>query len=245
MQINIDMDPIDGVDFLSKPDDRFVTPDSLAWDLIMGDDMEDYSAIMQKFVPSDSASNIADLYEQMADEFQILITIYMEMVFTVLKSNYMGGLLDEDGDVRDGIDLEEELSKYRPDFMLYDVSDMTNIFRSKFLKIRYFLSVQDITDRCTVDPSDFGMSSEYYCKTLLMDDGRSTTKSYFERASHIPDDKRYTFLIRADSKHKQKKLSDFYTVMYLPPYKNGKNRKIKLSFEKFNVNSNPNPHYAD
>lgn len=217
---------------------NIMTPETLAWNLVMSSDtdLEDFTGVMHKFVSDDSGNFTANMYEQMSDEFQILVTIYFEMIFMILKSNYLGSLLDENGDIEETVDIEEKLENYKPDFKQYDLDAMTNIFREKFVKIRYFLSVLDITDQCTSDPTDFGIHSEYYCKTLLLDDERGATKKYFNQADHIPDTKRYTFLIRQDSKRKQKKLKDFYTVVYVPPYKNtGKPRKIRISFEKINV----------
>ena len=165
------------------------------------------------------------------------------MVFTILKSNHMGNLLDPDGELRKGIDLENELKLYKPDFRKYTVDDMTDLFRDKFKKIRYFLSVRDITDLCNSnDENDFGSDNKYYCKILLLDDGRTYARRYFANANHIPDDKRYTFLGRrrpADgSNDKQEKLEDFYAVVYLPAHESDSRklpRKIRVSFSKYNV----------
>lgn len=237
----------DAMEFLDMPvpDDRYVTPESLAWDLVMGDELDDFTGIMQGLVDDSNNSYRADRYDKLADEFQILITIYMEMIFNVLKSNFMGELLDENGDILDGVELESELERYKPDFRKYNLDDMTIMFRNLFAKIRYFLSVRDLTEICASDPNDFGSESKYYCKILLQDDRRAFTKNYFEKATHIPDGKRYTFMLRADDKPHQKKLEDFYAVVYLPPHINdsSKPRKIRISFEKYNVIS-ANPHTA-
>jgi hypothetical protein len=232
------------LDFMEKPDDRLVNPDSLAWDLVMGDDRDDFTAVMQGFVSDGEGSFQANRYEQTADVFQILITIYMEMVFNVLKSNFMGELLDERGEIREGTDLERELETYRPDFSRYTVEEMTDFFRDKLAKIRYFLSIRELTEFCSDDPNDYGRDSEYYCKILLLDDRRSYSRKYFKNATHVPEGKRYTFLMRPDDDPQQKKLQDFYAVAYLPPHVDDadrKPRKIRIAFEKYNVIS-ANPH---
>lgn len=233
-------------DFLEQPDDRFVTPESLAWDLVMGDDMDDFTGVMRSFVSDENGSLRADRFQQLADEFQVLITIYMEMVFNVLKTNHMGSLLDDEGEVKDDVDLEEEIRKYKPNFRQYSLDDMTGLFRSKFAKIRYFLSIIDITKYCENEDNDFGTHSKYYCKILLLDDGRSSTYKYFKMATHIPEGKRYTFLGRPDDNPQQKKLDDFYAVVYLPPHINDTSktpRKVKISFSKYNVIT-ADPHLA-
>jgi hypothetical protein len=231
-------------DFFDKPTDKFMTPDSLAWDLVMGDGIDDFGGIMESLVTDGDGSRGVDRLQKLADEFQILITIYFEMVFNVLKSNYMSELLTEDGELKDGIDLESELDSYSPDFRKYSIQEMTDIFKEKFSKIRYFMHVQDITEFCDPeDPTDFGLDNEYYCRILLLDDKRGATDKYFRKARHIPPNKRYTFLLREDNDPDQNILGDFYAVVYLPRYKNPNDptdstpegRKFKLSFSNYNV----------
>lgn len=230
-------------DFVGEPNDQVVTPESLAWNLVMNGEIGDFEGVMQRFVTgghngNQNASTLLEAnYLQLSDEFQILIIIYIEMVYHILKMNYIGEFLDENGQVKDGVDLEEALSRFEPDFTLYDLTQMTDIFRNKFQKIRYFLSILDITELCDrYDDANFGPYVEYYCKVLLLDDLRSSTRRYFSAANHIPDGKRYTFLLRNDLEHKQKTLDDFYAVVYLPPF-NGSNkaRKIKISFSRYTV----------
>lgn len=241
----------DAYNFLDVPksDDRFVTPESLAWDLVISE-REDFTGIMQGFVDDSNGKYRANQYEQIADEFQLLITTYMEIVFNVLKSNFMGELLDEKGEIRGDYDLEDKLNCYKPDFKDFTVdemNEMSEFFRGRFAKIRYFLSVRNITEFCSDDPNDFGLDSKYYCKILLLDDNRSFTKNYFKQATHIPEGKRYTFMLRVDDNPQQKKLEDFYAVVYLPPYKNDlkkKPRKIRISFEKLNIIS-ADPHITN
>ena len=235
------------VEFMEQPDDRFVNPESLAWDLVMGNERDDFSAVMQGFVCDGEGSYQANRYEQIEGEFQILLTIYLEMVYHVLKSNYMGELLDENGDIKEGVDLERSLNSYKPDFRKYTIAEITDYFRDKFAKIRYFLSVRDLTDLCSDDPNDYGRSSEYYCKILLLDDRRNYSTRYFQQATHIPDGKRYTFLMRPDDNPQQKELKDFYAVVYLPPHiddTSSRPRKLRISFEKYNVMSS-NSHIAN
>jgi hypothetical protein len=232
-------------DFINKPDDSFVTPDSLAWDLIMSRDneMRNFGAEMSSFVSGNDDNAVNDLSEvrlqELGDEFQILITIYMEMVFTILKSDHMANLLNSDGELREGIDLENELKVYKPDFRQYTIDNMTDLFKNKFKKIRYSLSVRNITDFC--DPhneNDYGLDSKYYCKILLLDDGRLSTRKYFQKSNHIPEDKRYTFLGRPTDNPEQEKLDDFFAVVYLPAYESDSNnlpRKIRISFSKYKV----------
>lgn len=223
-------------EFMYNSDSRVVTPETLAWDLIMSNDITDFGGVMENLVSGESNPNnlLEVLNQNLVDEFQILITIYIEMLYYVMKSNFMASILNERGELDADVDLEAELDKYKPDLSMYKVDDMIELFRSKFKKIRYYLSIQDITEFCDSDPNDFGMFGNYYCKVLLLDDKREYSTRYFEQASHIPPDKRYTFLMK--NIELKSKLEEFYAVMYLPPYNGDRlGRKVKISFSKFNV----------
>ena len=231
-------------DYDPSTNDRTVTPESLAWNLVMGEEISDFGGVMQKFVSDENGDTQADRYQQLADEFQILISTYMEMVFNILKTNFMGSLVDDTGDLRPGVDLKYELDNFKPNFREYTIDDMATLFKDRLAKIRYLLNVRDITSTCEDDPNDYGFDDKYYCKILLLDDERGTTKTYFRNAQHIPPNKRYTFLIRQDDVQKQDKLEDFYAVAYLPGHNDDrKPRKIRVSFSRINVIVQ-NPHLA-
>jgi len=223
------------LNFMKKERHCHMTPDDLAWELVMGEPMQDFTGIMENFVTDSDGTYGANRYEQIADCFQILITIYLEMVFVLLKCEFLDTLTDDNNEfIVD--DPERQIEKYKPNFSKCNIEHITLLFRDRFAKIRYFLSIVDITDFCDSYQNDFGEYSEYYCKVLLLDDRRSSTKKYFNDAKHIPEGKRYTFALRQDDKQDQEKLEDFYAVCYLPPYQGERyGRKIKISFSKLNV----------
>lgn len=224
--------------FANTNDTSYVTPESLAWKLIMEDEIENFSSIVE------AQSNDA------ACEFEILNIIYMEMIFNQLKINYMAQFVDEDGLINSNVDIDDILTNYKPDFRKYSNNEIIELFRDKFVKIRYYLGVEDITELCDkYDDNDFGPYKYYYSKILLLDDGRYFTREYFGRSSHIPEDKRYTFMLRNTSKDNQNSinknnLNEYYSVVLVPSYTGTNNtstnnidsfRKLKISFSKYIV----------
>lgn len=220
--------------FFNQPDDieNIVTPESLAWKLLMDDDVENYAGILLPTVLEEDDSNKSNKkgnsnlrYDSLADQFQILISVYMEMVFGLLKINHVNSFINKNGDIDESIDLE---ATFKPDTYKFTTDSMIDVFREKLKKIRIFLSVLGIYDANDDLPKDYGSSSNYYCRIILKDSAEG--KTYFRANAHWLDpEKRYTFVMRNDEHKKQKKLEDFYAVVTLPEL------KVRISFSQINV----------
>jgi hypothetical protein len=205
------------------------TPESLAWRLLMdtdGDeaDVKMCQGIMENFIIEDNelAKNQNVRYEQLSGQFEVLITMYMEMVISYLKFQHIQSLMNPEGEIDQSIDLEET---FKPKYDKFTVDDLLIVFREKFAKIRIFLSIQEIQEY-----ERHNRSSEYYCKVILKD--TSEGKNYYQKNYSNPSvsqDKRYTFVLRNDVKKSNNKLDDFYAICTLP------NMKIKISFSQLNV----------
>jgi hypothetical protein len=211
--------------------DDIVTPESLAWKLLMDDDIKDFVGVILPYVVNDDAKNNTN-YDNLASQFEILITMYMEMLFGTLKIQHVNAMLNEDQELDPELDLEET---FQPNISKFSIDEMINLFREKLKKIRIFLSVRQIVDSDETNSRDFGSEANYYCRVLLKDtpDG----KTYFwNNRNRIEPTKRYTFVIRNDENPTQKKLDDFYAVATLP------GMKIRISFSPINVIvQNPHP----
>jgi len=217
-------------------DDKIVTPETLAWKLLMEDEnIMDYAGIldMQVIDPSinnnnntnnNTKSNSHIGYDDMVDQFQILITIYMEMIFGMLRISHVSDVMDKNGDI-DDCDLE---NTFKPDFTNVTINDILDVFKERFKKIRIILSVREIYDTDMSNVRNFGKYSDYYCRIILKDTPEGF--KYFEaNRDTLNPDIRYTFVIRRDEDNKQTKLSDFYAVCALP------NMKVKISFDVINI----------
>jgi len=224
-------------EFLNQTDDseNIMSFDALAWKLLMDDDVENYAGILLPFVMEEDNNNTITLnkeknklsnvrYDSLGDQFQILISVYMEMVFGMLKINHVNSLINDNGDIDESIDLE---ATFKPDLSLFTMDGLTDTFRDKFKKIRVFLSVLGIYD-AKEGLKDYGSSSDYYCRIILKDSAEG--KAYFKANAHWLDpEKRYTFVMRNDNEKKQAKLADFYAVCKLP------DMKVRISFSQINV----------
>ena len=211
-------------DFLDRPCDdskNIVTPEILAWRLLMDEDIKNCEGIMTPFVSGDELSHDNNIrYDQLSDQFQILIIMYMEMIFGLLKIIHVNTHVN-DHEV-DKMDLDDT---FNPDISNFGIDDMLILFREKFKKIRTFLSIREIYCDDPKNPTDYGLYSEYFCRVILKDtlDG----KIYFLKNRNNPDvdsKKRYTFVLKDNTKKTHNKLDDFYAVCVLS------NIKVRISF---------------
>jgi hypothetical protein len=184
-------------------------------------DVKMCQGIMENFIIEDNelAKNQNVRYEQLSGQFEVLITMYMEMVISYLKFQHIQSLMNPEGEIDSSVDLEET---FKPKYDKFTTDDLLVVFREKFAKIRIFLSVQEITETSRY--------ADYYCKVILKD--TSEGKNYYQKKYSNPSvsqDKRYTFALRNDVKKSNNKLDDFYAICTLP------NMKVKISFSQLNV----------
>lgn len=221
-------------DFLDNYDDNdVVTPESLAWKILMDDDVEAFTGIILPCTSTTDDDNQNQninvnndvRYNSFADQFQILITVYMEMVFSMLKFKHITENLNANGDINENKDLD---ATFKPDLHKFTTEDMSIPFKEKLKKIRIALSIREIRDGNKYNSKDFGSNNEYYCRIILKDtqDGKTHFRA---NAEHLDPEKRYTFVIRNDEKKVQQKLEDFYAVCSLP------NIKVRIAFSPINV----------
>lgn len=214
--------------FLQKDFDDTGTPESIAWRLLMNEEDKEYGGQIQ-FVFVDHNDNIDEMsfYDSLASQFETLIIIYMEMVFSMLKINHISALVDGDGEIDESIDFEKS---FKPDISNFTITDLKDVFREKFKKMRIFLSVIEIYDGTKEQP--FGQSSDYYCRIILRDTPEG--KTYFRKnRSWLDPNKRYTFVIRNDTTRSHKSIEDFYAVCMLA------NMKVKIAFSSIRVHVKP------
>jgi len=221
--------------FLNQSDcniiEKDITLEALAWKLLMDDDVKEFAGSILPFVQNcelEGNNNTIQTnvsYNEFSDQFQILITIYLEMIFGLLKINHINNNLDKNGDLSEKIDIEKT---FDPDMSNFKRDDLINTFRERLEKIRVFLNVNEIHDTDMTNPLDFGSNSEYFCKVLFRNTPEG--KAFFRKnKKNLDPDKRYMFAVRYDSYKKQKQLSDFYAVCALP------NMKVKISFSPINI----------
>ncbi len=201
------MDSIDSE--LQKNISNEFTPESLAWMLLVDDNIEKKVDIGQLIAAIDLESEPnPQVYNSQAYEFEILITIYMEMVFGWFK------LLHLMENEQNGTETE-----FKPNLSLVTLTDITEPFTEKFSIIGYNLHVNEITN---MDYYKM-LQSKSYGRVALRD--LKSDETFFRlNSKNIDPEKRYHFVMNGNYKG-EKFLINIYVLFML----NEKGYKINFT----------------
>lgn len=184
------------------------SPEELAWKLIMDEHVN--SGALLGYVDDDSNEIL----------FEILITIYMEMVFNYYKLKYLESTLNDT--VEEENDIINKFDNFKLDLSNLNIDNLTNIFTEKIKKIKYNLFVSELTQNQYEN-----IKQNRYCNVLLKDSPND--KTYFAmNEKYLDPEKRYHFTINSlYKKNSKKNLRDIYCTANI----NGK--YFKIYFTKF------------
>ena len=151
------------------------TPETIAWRLLVDGDLKEIRGQLLTFTEDE---NITNNVEKVIIEFEILITIYMEMIFGWYKLLY---LMEND-----------DPKKFIVDLSKITLENLENPFSEKFKILGYILSVEEITD---MEYYDF-VRDESYCRIALrdLDDDHGF---FFLNRQNIDPEKRYHFILNS------------------------------------------------
>ena len=156
-------------------DDNNYTPEALAWKLLMDDAI--------------TTSNLMILSDENNKEivFEILLTIYLEMVFGHYKMQYLeSNCYDDNVDNYDVI-----YDNFKLDISKVNLFTLTNIFASKFNKLNFILNVREITR----EEYDINKKNRY-C-TILLKDLQFDATYFLMNENHLDPEKRYHFVLNS------------------------------------------------
>jgi hypothetical protein len=188
------MDKID--EELSKNTSDVFTPESLAWHLLVSDELKkvDVGQLMAS-IDLDEEPN-PNIYNREAYEFELLLTIYMEMVFGWFKLLH---LMDNE---QKGIETD-----FKPDLSKLSLDDLENPFKEKFEIIGYNLHINEITDMDYYE----NLRVKSYCRTALRD--LQSDFGFFNlNKNNIDPEKRYHFVMNGGFKG-EKNLRNIYMLI--------------------------------
>jgi len=177
-------------------DDGFCSPEELAWKLIMDENI--------------NASSLMAYTDENTKEtlFEILITIYIEMIFDYYKLIYLQNTENDSFD-----DFSLNLNDV-------DINDLTNVFKEKINKMKYKLTVDEISLH-----EYENIKKNRYCMVLLKDSPNDAT--YFEmNKERLDPEKRYHFILNSLFKS-QTKLDNIFTTLCI------NNKYFKISFSEY------------
>jgi hypothetical protein len=164
-------------------DDNNYTPEALAWKLLMDDDI--------------TTSNLMIFSDEKNKEivFEILLTIYLEMIFGHYKMQYLEANCNNIDNI-DNIDDNDEDDNYddiydnfKLDINKVNLFTLTNVFASKFNKLNFILNVREINRE-----EYFQSKQNRYC-TVLLKDSPSDEMYFTLNQKHLDPEKRYHFVL--------------------------------------------------
>ena len=184
-------------------DSNTYTPKSIAWKLLFDDDITTLSSAIFAYDPDD----YEDKYDGDQDSysFEILITIFMEMIFN--SAILMGS--SEDGNVE----------SFEPDLSKFNINDFLPLIKDKLKKINVLANIIEYTSK----ECDKHILNKRYCRIILKHD--KTTKHFF-----ISNDitENYHMILNKDFT-KKKSLKDIYAIVSL------NNHIYQIYFDKINI----------
>jgi len=171
------MNNLDSIDSILKEkiESGDFTPETLAWTLITDDSCEKIKN--GKILFFDNVSGLSP-EEQSENKFQILLTIYFEMLYGWYKLLHL--MSDE---------MNETTTEFKPNLNDITLDDLTKEFGEKIKIIGYSLYVKELID----DDHYTDEYSKSYCRVLLKDSILDENYFYMKRHQLYPE-KRYTFI---------------------------------------------------
>lgn len=160
-------------------DGGFYTPEELAWKLIMDENIDNSAAIMA-FADENSKETL----------FEILITIYIEMLFNYYKMQYLENTLNIEEEEEENI-ICDEFENFKLNLNNVNLELLTNVFTEKFKKIKYILNVYEIS----YDYYEY-IKKNRYC-TILLKDSEHDSTYFLMNEYYLDPDKRYHFVLNS------------------------------------------------
>ncbi len=165
------------------------TPEELAWKLLVDENINDTATIAF----TDSKETL----------FEILIIIYIEMVFSYYRLNY---LMEHDN-----------ADNFKLDLTCVNLESLTNVFSEKINKIKFLLNIHEIL----LEEYEY-IKWDRYC-TILLKDSPSDSIYFFANEEILGPDKRYHFVLNSQYVPRTELRDIFCTVKI-------NNKYYKISF---------------
>lgn len=202
--LDLNLDPID-LALKEKIETGEFTPETLAWTLLTDDECVNIKN--GKMIFFDNISGLTT-EEQTENKFQILLTVYFELLFGWYK------LLHLMQNEMDGTDTD-----FKPDLTKVTLDDLTTEFIDKFKTLGFILYVKELADNEHYESE----REKCYCRVLLKDSELDSNYFYLKRYQLDPE-KRYTF-VRNSKFQLCTNIKKYSAIVKLP------NKLIKIYFD--------------
>jgi hypothetical protein len=187
------------IEEIESQDSKMYTPESIAWDLLVGESIDpEKRGKLIGFGPLEKEKENQELSKSdiFTYKYEILITIFMELLFNMAKLNHFAE--------------NEENAKFIPDYKKFNIDAFFSLIQDKF-KILGFLAFVD-SERMEGDKEWLvSLVNERYCRVVLRyyDDD-----DHFE-INNVAEDIYYHMKLNGLNKMKYKKLKEIYSVIFL------------------------------
>lgn len=158
------------------------TIESVGWKLLFDSDVN--PKVLQFFVGEEFSND----YEKYSITFEIMISIFMEMVISSIKFKSYSNNMDN-GFIDDHKVIDYDLK--------FDIDEIKH-FKNKLSKLGYQLCIHEVSDY-------YDTLNNYYCRILFKKDNLY----HFEKRNLNKD---YTFLLRKDDDKNFSKMKEFYAI---------------------------------
>ena len=146
--------------------DEYYTPESLAWDLLVGDISIDNDKIgkLMGFTINDKDKN-NNKNETLTFQFEILITIFMEILFNVAKLDYYS-------------DENMVNKKFIPQYDKFNIDAYSSMIEDKFKLLGYHVVINnEKIEKFSNDKNGFKfLIDNRYCRVLLKHNNKESTE---------------------------------------------------------------------
>jgi hypothetical protein len=187
------------IEEIESHDSKIYTPESIAWDLLVGEsiDIEKRGKLIG-FGPLEKEKENPELSKSdiLTYRYEILITIFMELLFNMAKLNHFAE--------------SDNNAKFIPDYKKFNMDTFFSLIQDKF-KILGFLAFVDSEKMEGDQKWLISLVNERYCRVVLRyyDDD-----SNFE-INNVSEDIYYHMKLNGLNKMKYKKLKEIYSVIFL------------------------------
>lgn len=201
----------------AQKESKIYTPESLAWDLLVGNidpEKRGLDETIEFF--SKNCDNKVSKSESLSDKYQILITLFMELLFGLAKLNFYAELEKNKGDIN---------KKFIPKYKKFDLETYVSLIEDKMALLGFICHVdsenpEDLSDESKKDLVK--MINDRYCRVVL----RYNDKDEYFEENDVPEDTYYHMIINGLNKKEFKNLNEIYSIINL------NNKVYKISFAK-------------
>lgn len=206
--------PIDLTDELDQIKQEHYTPENFAWKILIDDtDKEVLSSQLITFTDTKDSYNDPPSFS-----FEIYITIFMELIFNIMKINfYTTNMNENDGYLTK--DFEYDLSQQNLD-------DILPLLQHKFNELHILLSISKYEENEENETYIQTLNTNKYCK-IIFKQNKHDEQEWKTYSANI-DDKEYHMVLSKKYK-KKSELKHIYATCSL------NNLTYRISFEKLST----------